>query len=135
MSDVVERARELLAGIAPGRWSIQTNRHPECSGRSWGWIEGPRAHYCWSDDKPGTRADAEFIASAPQLVADLTDEVARLRVASERARAVLPELETEMQPRIDAFVSGPPDISEVVAAAARIVGAKRVLAALEADHG
>ncbi|MFV8173772.1 hypothetical protein [Mycolicibacterium peregrinum] len=63
----------------------------------------------------------------------VSSEVKRLRAAIGRAKAVLLELETEMQPHIDAFVSGPPDITEVSAAASRVVGARRVLAALEAS--
>ena len=33
------------------RWEVKTNRHPETSGRAWGWIEGHPDHLCWSDDK------------------------------------------------------------------------------------
>ena len=30
--------------------SVHTNRHPNCNGTSWGWIEGCTLNICWSDD-------------------------------------------------------------------------------------
>ncbi len=31
-------------------WSVKENRHPETSGRAWGWIDGPAEHICWSNN-------------------------------------------------------------------------------------
>ena len=31
--------------------SIQTNRHSNCDGSRWGWIEGCSFNICWSDNK------------------------------------------------------------------------------------
>ena len=31
------------------KWELRTNRHPETSGESWGWIEGCEPHTCWSN--------------------------------------------------------------------------------------
>jgi hypothetical protein len=33
------------------KWRVCTNRHPECNGNSWGWIEGAPGHVCWSNSK------------------------------------------------------------------------------------
>lgn len=37
----------------PERWKSLRNRHPTTGGRSWGWLEGPQGHICWSND-PGS---------------------------------------------------------------------------------
>lgn len=29
---------------------MHTNRHPNCDGTSWGWIEGCTLNICWSDN-------------------------------------------------------------------------------------
>ncbi|MDV7194648.1 hypothetical protein [Mycolicibacterium fortuitum] len=77
MSDIVTRARELLAGITPGPWIAE--------------YSGEQGNCVIPADAQSTReavcvtrlyhqqADAEFIAAAPQLVADLTDGVEKLR--------------------------------------------------------
>ncbi|AHG24377.1 hypothetical protein PBI_MICHELLEMYBELL_56 [Mycobacterium phage MichelleMyBell] len=69
MSDVVERARELLAGITPWPW-IQVgfgNIHHDPPGAH------PPVAKVWK------RANGDFIAAAPQLVSELTAEVKQLR--------------------------------------------------------
>jgi hypothetical protein len=33
------------------RLSICTNRHPNCDGTLWGWIEGCTNNVCWSNNK------------------------------------------------------------------------------------
>lgn len=44
-------------------WSVETNRHPKTSGRSWGWIEGAPGNVCWSDDKKFNRQAAGEMVS------------------------------------------------------------------------
>ncbi|MDG5773906.1 hypothetical protein [Mycolicibacterium fortuitum] len=102
MSDIVERARELLAGITPGPWTWDGDTFADAAehkcphGTQWT-DHGPHlvrgnedgsAFDEWSaDDMVITSngydasgleiktADAEFIAAAPQLVADLADRI------------------------------------------------------------
>jgi hypothetical protein len=31
--------------------TVETNRHPNCDGSSWGWIEGCSKNICWSNNK------------------------------------------------------------------------------------
>lgn len=31
--------------------SKHTNRHPNCDGSDWGWIDGCTLNICWSDNK------------------------------------------------------------------------------------
>lgn len=81
MSDIVERARRLLADATPGPWAVaewnRTNVLPE-----------PWALDKLSPDERGpfaiqacaTEADAALIAAAPTLLAGLVVEVERLRV-------------------------------------------------------
>lgn len=97
MSDIEQRARDLLAGITPGQWMAGL---------------GGEGFMHWVDTKPDlvnisvadhieSLADAEFIAAAPQLVADLADEVERLRAGGpwveyvERQRAMQRERDGE----------------------------------------
>lgn len=111
--DIRQDARRLREGIT-GRWSVKTNRHRECSGRDWGWIEGPRAHYCWTDDKPGQRADAEFIAAAPALVdrllAELDQALARAEAAEAAIEQVRKALSNHPRPRCEKH----PDDDDVI---------------------
>lgn len=96
MSDVVQQARELLAGITPGKWTYRDvidGRHnvtvdmwdvASCSG-------GPV-----EDEAVRTRyaaANAEFIAAAPQLVSELANEVEQLQFAES---SLLGELRAEV---------------------------------------
>lgn len=100
MSDIVTRARELLAGITPGPWEHRFST-PEDTGESHaeyqaGTLIGdgeplhvliapsadPKFAYivpAITGDGPTSSDNAEFIAAAPQLVADLTDGVEKLR--------------------------------------------------------
>lgn len=96
MSDIVTRARELLAGITPGKWTYRDvidGRHnvtvdmwdvASCSG-------GPV-----EDEAVRTRyaaANAEFIAAAPQLVSELANEVEQLQFTES---SLLGELRAEV---------------------------------------
>jgi hypothetical protein len=49
---------------AERRWEVMTNRHPNCDGTEWGWIEGAPGNVCWSNTYGSafTRADAERVA-------------------------------------------------------------------------
>ncbi|AHY26969.1 hypothetical protein SEA_NAIRB_53 [Mycobacterium phage Nairb] len=80
------------------------------------------------------RDEGRYLVETHNERADLLRENERLRAAIERAKAVLPELESGMQSHVEAFANGAPKFAEMAAAAARVVGAKRVLAALEADR-
>lgn len=99
MSDVVQQARELLAGITPGKWTYRDvidGRHnvtvdmwdvASCSG-------GPV-----EDEAVRTRyaaANAEFIAAAPQLVSELADKLSEVRqiIADDDARGAMPDFIT-----------------------------------------
>ena len=46
------------------RWEVKTNRHPNCDGTSWGWIEGSDSNICWSNERHSklTREDARRLA-------------------------------------------------------------------------
>lgn len=84
MSDIVTRARELLAGITPGPWIAE--------------YSGEQGNCVIPADAQSTReavcvtrlyhqqADAEFIAAAPQLVVDLA---ARIEAAESLLRALV----------------------------------------------
>lgn len=98
MTDTTERAKELLAGITPGKWSVtyETSEQPPYERYAYA-IHGPRDHSVdvphVSDDYRAmygnqiteivglSDEDAEFIAAAPELVADLVAEVERVRSA------------------------------------------------------
>lgn len=72
--DVLAEARELLAGITPGPWEM--DEHP--LGYDMGRVGADE--WLMTDASIGARADAEFIASSPDLVARLVAEVERLRM-------------------------------------------------------
>lgn len=82
MSGVTQQARELLAGITPGPWG-----HEEAFSASFVCAGDASRTVAESwivrlDNRPGRvkdKRDAEFIAASPQLVAELADEVERLR--------------------------------------------------------
>jgi len=38
--------------------SMHQNRHPNCDGTAWGWIEGCDKNICWSDNEPFNRKAA-----------------------------------------------------------------------------
>lgn len=92
VSDVVERARELLAGITPWPWFMDIVPKPR--GRIFvGNRADGRHHGLWEiiyvdgddlrdlNDKAAHKAtaNAEFIAAAPELVSELTAQVKQLR--------------------------------------------------------
>lgn len=77
MSDLTDRAEQLLAGITPGPWDADKARDGYMS------ITSPNGPVVWATGQPGSGAnifdrDAAFIAAAPTLVADLLAEVKRL---------------------------------------------------------
>lgn len=93
MSDIVTRARELLAEITRGPWQWNDYRVPDLIGRA-----GEQGVYEYDTEvleashsgECGCRsscelelainaADKAFIAAAPQLVGELADEVEQLR--------------------------------------------------------
>ncbi len=55
---------EVCNKATKGPWRVNTNAHPETTGESWGWIDGPVENYCWTNRRPQSRRDAEFIAQA-----------------------------------------------------------------------
>ena len=83
MSDAVARARELLAKATPGPW--EERRHHFMDGE---WMESSVVPVEDGDFREGDgdcvrinscTADAELIAAAPTLLAELADEVERLQ--------------------------------------------------------
>lgn len=76
MSDLTDRAEQLLAGITPGPWAwvhdgdVLTSNSGKVLGGVW---YNDNSAGIFADD-----ADAAFIAAAPTLVADLLAEVKRL---------------------------------------------------------
>ena len=78
MSIDLEAIEARANAATPGKWKAKTNRHPECSGEAWGWIDGPVENWCWTDRRAHSRADAEFIANAHQDIPALIAEVERL---------------------------------------------------------
>ena len=83
---MIKEIEERLEAAAPNgqRWEIKTNRHRECSGEAWGWVEGPCENWCWTDKRPSSRKDAEFIANAPVDMRYLLSEVKRLTAENEQ---------------------------------------------------
>ena len=73
MSIDLEAIEARANAATPGKWKAKTNRHPECSGEAWGWIDGPVENWCWTDRRAHSRADAEFIANAHQDIPALLD--------------------------------------------------------------
>lgn len=48
----------------PGRKLVMhTNRHPNCDGSLWGWVEGCTSNICWSDNRPFNRAACSKVIS------------------------------------------------------------------------
>ncbi|OBC12162.1 hypothetical protein A5788_22250 [Gordonia sp. 852002-50816_SCH5313054-c] len=79
MSDIVERAERLLAGITPGPWWWTNElRQRLIAGGSEDDLSDAREIVRCAALLHPDKADAEFIAAAPQLVADLLAEVKRL---------------------------------------------------------
>ena len=68
---MVRNAKDDLAicdKATPGPWRVKTNAHKATRGGSWGWIEGPRENWCWADERPRSRRDADFIAMAREAL-------------------------------------------------------------------
>lgn len=77
MTDLVSRARELLAKITPGPWRADW----EDADDWWCITAQPTGGMVCPEvtTVQGTEPDAEFIAAAPDLIAGLLDEVERLQ--------------------------------------------------------
>lgn len=60
-SNLTDAQREELNGAAPPL-RICTNRHPECSGSPWGWVEDAKGRHLafWSGER---QAEREAIAA------------------------------------------------------------------------
>ena len=85
MTDIVDRAKELLDGITPGPWreSLLDGVDYEDGSSCYrgGIYDTTAAHIPVFLAAGGIdKRDARFIAAAPQLVADLIAEVERLKV-------------------------------------------------------
>lgn len=80
----IDNIKTRIAKASPGPWDWHQNRHPNCNGTPWGWIEGPAGNMCWSGTQ--SKIDADFIAHARQDVPNLTAEVERLRADLEQAK-------------------------------------------------
>lgn len=99
----------------PGPWAVKTNAHKATRGGSWGWIKGPRENWCWADERPRSRRDADFVATAREalpywieraaaaekkiasLTADLYERDLAMRNEGEATRSM--EIETEKMER------------------------------------
>jgi hypothetical protein len=96
--DPVQRARDLLAKITPGPWEMRP-RGSDPTSTSASVHSGHRSiltsadgyHYGYADTR-----DAEFIAAAPQLVAELADKLSEVRqiIAEDDARGAIPDFIT-----------------------------------------
>lgn len=79
-NDVVTRAREVLAGITPGEWTLDALVHTAIPDGSWRTV-------VTTDDTLiapcATDTDAAFIAASPDLVRGLLAEVERLRALAD----------------------------------------------------
>lgn len=86
-------------------WRIATNRHTNCDGTSWGWIEGAPGHVCWSNERgSGTDMNRE---QAGKLVQEhnawlerqrpvelrLNEAMARLVLANRKVADALAQVE------------------------------------------
>jgi hypothetical protein len=65
------------------RLSVHRNRHTNCDGTSWGWIEGCKGNICWSNNKSFNEEEAqrfvqEYNANSPTY-AQLKQELADLK--------------------------------------------------------
>lgn len=100
---IVARARELRAGITPGKWEVNYESTEEPPFERYAYaILGPKDHTCFGPNVSDSYReqyghqiteivglsdeDAEFIAASPELVDGLLAEVERLRGALDRAR-------------------------------------------------
>lgn len=137
MSDIVTRARELLAGITPGKWELIGGGE---------YITGPSILVA-PDDGGVSSEDAEFIAAAPQLVADLAAEVERLRSYKSLPPSMVwqdyysPDDVCKIQAEAERLREALNRVCQIIAADdARgampgFITLDKLRAALEADHG
>ncbi|QFG14136.1 hypothetical protein I5G97_gp017 [Mycobacterium phage Curiosium] len=79
MTDVVERAEAMLGAITPGEWRSYAYEH----GKNEAFVSSAQGPVCYVGARlmsdTSARLDAEFIASARNLVPELVAEVKRLR--------------------------------------------------------
>lgn len=84
---IVTRARELLAGITPGKWKF----YPSDSYRDiYALADGEPSRLVFEHSPAPREDDAAFIAAAPDLIAGLLDEIEQLQAA---CRAWVAEIE------------------------------------------
>ena len=76
---------EICGKASPGPWRVKTNAHRATRGGSWGWIEGPRENWCWADERPRSRRDADFVATAREALPYWIERAVKLERALERA--------------------------------------------------
>lgn len=85
--DVVRRAREALDGITPGKWEADHYFHRKT--HAWTVSEVDPVSVVEGNGDGGIRtskADADFIATAPDLVRELCAEVEKMRAEVQRQR-------------------------------------------------
>lgn len=87
MSEAVARARELLAAATPRPWEV---RNRDCGDVDVVKDHERVEHICTVGDEldSGALADAELIAAAPTLLAELVAEVERLRARLDAVMAI-----------------------------------------------
>ena len=78
----IQEIDKRLDAATPGPWERKTNRHPQCNGEPWGWIEGPVGNFTWGGERG--KINADFIAKTPTDIRFLLDEVKRLTAENER---------------------------------------------------
>ena len=54
----------MIVNLNKYKWKLCTNRHPNCDGTDWGWIEGSSPEIFWSDNKPFNRKKAQIVVEA-----------------------------------------------------------------------
>ena len=91
MTDVVERAEELLEGVTPGTWEASDDSRDEIIVGAGSYLENPGSHnpgdliveydvYSDEEDEREQRwRDARFIAGARQLIPGLVETIEQLR--------------------------------------------------------
>ena len=81
------------------RWRVATNRHPNCDGTSWGWIEGAPGHVCWTDEtKSFNREKAGVVvAEHNRWLEEQKPITLRIVEATERANAAQRNAEAARQ--------------------------------------
>jgi len=138
MTDIVERAKELRAGITRGPWKLKTMRREKYQPDV---VHTP--HGCLWHPSMGNinnRADGEFIAAAPELVDGLIAEVERLR-ALQRDDQETAKQAIEERDEANAAVERVRELAEQLAAPTALTGQTSILGraiaeeVLNAIHG